>query len=211
MTQIIGSLAAYNMGFAAVLIALVTCVFFLTAGLSLARYIFQALGTYTIAQRRGIRHAWMAWLPVADMWILGSIADQYRYVTKGQIRSRRKGLLCLAVITGVLGLVLLGAYAAVLVSLIPQLPVAGYIHQILMAAVMSVPVLWLMGIYGVFWMTTVVVRHICLYDFYASCDPKSKGLYTVLSVLLPVTVPFLVFACRKQDRGMPPRKKPSSD
>ncbi len=46
--------------------------------ISIALYVLQAIGLYTIAQRRGIRHAWLAWVPVGSVWILGSIADDYR-------------------------------------------------------------------------------------------------------------------------------------
>ena len=54
---------------------------------SIAAYVFSALALYTIAQRRGIRKAWLAWVPVLSVWILGSISDQYRYVVKGQNRN----------------------------------------------------------------------------------------------------------------------------
>ena len=66
--------------------------------ISLAAYVFSSLAIYTIAQRRGIRHAWMAWIPMLNVWILGSISDQYRYVVKGQIKSKRKVLLALNIL-----------------------------------------------------------------------------------------------------------------
>ena len=66
------------------IIAIVLVAYLLTFGLGITVYILYSLGIYTIAQRRGIKHPWMAWLPVANMWVLGSIADQYRYVSHGQ-------------------------------------------------------------------------------------------------------------------------------
>ena len=57
---------------------------------SLAVYIFSALGLYTIAQRRGLRNSWLAWIPVANVWILGSLSDQYRYVVRNEVRSKRR-------------------------------------------------------------------------------------------------------------------------
>ena len=47
-------------------------------GLSIAAYVLQALGLYTIAKRRGISNPWLAWVPVAWVWVLGSISDQFR-------------------------------------------------------------------------------------------------------------------------------------
>ena len=37
----------------------------------------------------GIRHAWLAWVPIGNNWILGSLSDQYRYLVKGKICRKR--------------------------------------------------------------------------------------------------------------------------
>ena len=70
----------------------------------IAMYVLTSLGLYTIAKRRAIRNAWLAWIPVVNCWIIGCISDQYRYVVKGQMKSRRKSLLTLSVIQLALGL-----------------------------------------------------------------------------------------------------------
>lgn len=57
--------------------------------ISVTIYVLEALGIYTIAKRRGIHNPWLAWIPVAQYWILGSISDQYQYVVKGNVRNRR--------------------------------------------------------------------------------------------------------------------------
>ena len=38
---------------------------------AIAAYIMGSLGHYTIAQRRGIKHPWLAWIPFGNLWILG--------------------------------------------------------------------------------------------------------------------------------------------
>ena len=40
-------------------------------------YIFQSVGLYTLAKRRGLRYPGLAWVPVASGWTLGCLADQY--------------------------------------------------------------------------------------------------------------------------------------
>ena len=47
---------------------------------SVTMYVLQSLGAYTVAKRRGIHHPWLAWLPIGNVWIWGSISDQYQYV-----------------------------------------------------------------------------------------------------------------------------------
>ena len=50
--------------------------------ISIVFYIFSSIGLYTIAKRRGIPGAGWAWVPLGNLWILGSIADQYDLVAK---------------------------------------------------------------------------------------------------------------------------------
>ena len=57
--------------------------------LAIASYVLTALALYTIARRRGLRNPWLAWIPVANSWLLGSLSDQYRYVVKGEHKSKR--------------------------------------------------------------------------------------------------------------------------
>ena len=61
----------------------------------IASYVLTSLALYTLASRRGIRKAWLSWVPVLNVWIVGSLSDQYRYVVKGQVKSKRKILLTL--------------------------------------------------------------------------------------------------------------------
>ena len=72
---------------------------------SIACYVLSSLALYTLASRRGIRKAWLSWIPVLNVWILGSLSDQYRYVVKGQIKSKRKILLAFNLTVFVLGLI----------------------------------------------------------------------------------------------------------
>ena len=74
--------------------------------LNVAAYVLTSLAFYTVAKRRGLSNPWLAWIPVANVWLLGSISDQYRYVVRGENRSRRKILLTLKVISVLCGVVL---------------------------------------------------------------------------------------------------------
>ena len=54
-----------------------------------------------------------------------------------------------------------------------------------------------------------VYMYLCCYDLYNSCNPSNGVLFLVLSIIFSVTLPFFIFACRKKDLGMPPKKKPA--
>ena len=180
-----------------------------SSGVCVALYIFQALGLYTIAMRRGINHPWLAWLPVANLWILGSIADQYRYVVMGQIRNRRKVLIGLMIAVFVMGLVFAGSCLASIIGILMKLPTSLQLtpQQLLRDSVGSFALVIAVSV--VIWALDVAVkvfRYISLYDLYASCNPNNKVLFLVLSIVFSVTMPIFLFVCRNQDMGMPPRK-----
>ena len=195
---------ATDAGMAAVgVIALIVVgIYLLMFAFIILTYILQSLGMYTIAKRRGIRKPWLAWLPVGNMWILGSISDQYQYVAKGRVRNRRK------VLTGLT----IGMYAL-------MVPVyVLYFMMIILAAAApdavageSALAFMLVVFLVVFAMMTVAIvaavfQYIAIYDLFASCDPNNAVVYLVVSIFISVTLPFFVFACRKKDLGMPPRK-----
>jgi hypothetical protein len=175
--------------------------------LSVAMYVFGSLGLYTLASRRGIRNPWLAWIPVVNVWIIGSLSDQYRYVVKGEIRSRRKVLLTLNIINFILGWVAVIKMIVTIVMLaIGRIDLNNemeVIRQVLISAAFFIPG----AILGI---VALIFRIIALYDVYTSCDPANNVLYLVLS-LIPginqVTQPLFLFLCRDKDEGMPPRRQ----
>lgn len=188
----------------------------ISGALGIAAYVLMSLGLYTIAQRRGIKNPWMAWVPVLNLWILGSIADQYRYVVKGEVRSRRKVLIVLAILQAVAAIAMFVLLIGMAVNILMQLPELERMteDQALKFVLSSVlPMLGVMLVMIVVSIVTTVFEYIAYYDLFASCDPENKVLFLVLGILFSVTLPFFVFACRKKDRGMPPRRvqQPASE
>lgn len=168
---------------------------------SVAQYVLHAIGLYAVAKRRGIRNPWLSWIPVAEVWILGSISDQYQYVKKGKIRNRRKVLLGLEI-----GMIL--AMIAMLGSVITMVGNEAFsaTGDMLIGASVAAILLGYLA-FLIIAVVAVVFMAIAYYDYYVSCDPNNAVLYLVLSILIPVTMPFFVFFSRKKDLGMPPRKQ----
>lgn len=189
------------MGIGGFFLVFILLFYLLIFAFAVVSYIFTALGMYTIARRRGIHHAWLAWIPIGDYWLLGSISDQYQYVAKGRVRNRRKVLLGLS-----LGMI------AVLVLMMIALVVMLITEAVAMDATEAVfggtLALVLLGYITILIIAIVlaVFYYIALYDLFTSCDTDSNVLYLVLSILFPVALPFFIFACRNKDKGMPPRK-----
>lgn len=166
---------------------------------SVVAYVLHSLGLYSIAKRRGIHHPWLAWLPFGTEWILGSIGDQYQYVAKGKVRNRRKVLLGLELAT-------YGAMIAMYVC-VGVVVVAGAMNGAAEAVVLPALLMALFAIATVVLAIIFTVYvYIAYYNMFASCNPDNAVVFLVLGIFFPVTMPFFVFACRKQDKGMPPRR-----
>ena len=180
-------------GVLAVFGAILMLILFFAFAFAVASYVLQGISLYTIAERRGLQHKWAAWVPVANNWLLGSIADQYQYVAKGQIKNRRK--------------VLLGVNIAAIAVYFAGYVIGPVIVLLSGSAVASLVVTLSKLAYGVVLVVWAVFYYIALYDLYQSCQPSNAVMYLVLSIVISVTLPFFVFACRKKDLGMPPRKQ----
>ena len=170
-------------------------------------YVLQAWGLHTIAKRRGISHAWMSWVPVLNLWVLGCISDQYRYVVKGQNKSKRKTLIVLSIILALLYIALIVLLVIVGINTIGS--VAGgmseyeALQKLLGPAVGMLALLLPMGGVAI---ALMVVRYMAMYDLYTSCNPQNNVVFLVLSIFFNVTEPFFVFFNRLKEDGMPPRR-----
>lgn len=185
-----------------VLFAAFAVVILIVLAISAVFYILQSLSLYTIANRRGIRNPWLAWVPVGSSWIMGCISDQYRYVARGEVRNKRKALLTLNIIMVVLevavwifdlymtirfgGAVAEGAYGAVAA----------------LSAVFTLTSLVTAGIS----IAVAVISYMALYDLFRSCEPRNGTVYLVLSIFLSWLMPILLMIVRKKDQGMPPKR-----
>lgn len=177
--------------------------------LSLAAYVFTALAIYTIAQRRGIKKAWLAWVPVVNVWILGSISDQYRYVVKEQVKSKRKVLLGLNLANAVFVVAVSVSLIVTGISIFNAVLHHAAEEQLGWIAMRGIGITLLLCLpMLVLSLIAFVFRAIALYDLYTSCDPQNNALYLILS-LIPgisqVTQPLFLFLCREKDEGMPPQ------
>jgi hypothetical protein len=177
--------------------------------LRIAAYILTSLGLYTVARRRGLNRPWLAWIPVVNCWIIGSLSDQYRYVVKGEIKSKRKVLLVLNILAVTIGAAAMGVCTFVAIDIVGRVMQGAVDYPEMMEMILGPAV----GIVGLslplagLSIAYVVIRYMALYDIYRSMDPVNCVLFTVLSILFNVTEPFFLFFNRNKDLGMPPRRQ----
>lgn len=192
--------------------------------LGLIAYILKALALYTIAKRREINKPWLAWIPLVNVWILGSISDQYRYVTKREVKNSRKILLGLGIAVAVILLLELVMLIWMVVELIlvaggtmfdwMSIIAGEELEQLLhvadkmmiplvLIALLALPLLILS-------IMMIVYQWKAIYDVFRSCDPANATVYLVVSIIggfiLEGVEAIFMMVCRNKDLGMPPRK-----
>lgn len=188
--------------------------------MGIVTYVFMALGLYTIAKRRGIHNAWLAWIPFGNVWLLGCISDQYRYVAMGQEKSKRKVMLGLDIATAAVGIaaivMLLGAVFRLMGKMDSHLGVLeeellmeemGYFSQVIG------PLFGALGLCLVMCGTAIaltVLQYMAMYDLFRSCNPATSAVFLVLSIVMSlvgfgIVQAIFIFASRNKDLGMPPR------
>ena len=172
--------------------AIILCILGVALLLALVAWILRSMSLQMIARRRGIRNAWLAWVPLGGRWILGSLSDQYQHLVQGRIKSNRKLLLILS-----LASLLLGTTETVF-TLVQNL--ADESQQMVATWTLAgmIPAMLRWGVS----VGCLVFYHICNYDLYRSCNPKNAVVFLVLGILLPICEPFFYLACRKKDWGM---------
>ena len=176
--------------------------------LSIAVYVLTSLALYTLAGRRGIKHAWLSWVPIANFWIIGSLSDQYRYVVKGEIKNKRKILLVLHIISWLISVTMIVVFGVLIFRAMG--PAMSGLHEDVILEMIIGPVFVMLGLavpmIGV-GIASKIIRYMAMYDIYTSCTPQNNVVFLVLSILFPVTEPFFLFFTRNKDDGMPPRKQ----
>lgn len=184
--------------------AIMGVVSILVSAISLVAYIFQSIGLYSIAKRRGIKAPGLAWVPVGSMWILGSIADQFDYVRTGQVKKKRVALLWLTLVAFILAIIVV----PILVQLIANIVVYaayGYGPEYIMQLVS--PFMWVLLVIMALSIVSLIadiIMLICLYKLYKSCKPNSAVALIIFSIIFSIIIPFAIFALRKHDEGMYP-------
>lgn len=170
--------------------------------MSLIVYIFQAVGLYSAAKRRGIAHAWLAWIPMLDYWIVGSLADQYQQKVKSKNSCNRLILLLLAIASWVMGWVIggicLGGISESLGSVVDG-DLGSLIFALTTAGAGSGALELLQSGLN---LARMVFWHISLYHIYCAANPRYSVTFLVLGIIFPVTIPFFLFFNRKKDEGM---------
>ncbi len=176
-------------------VGILLVVYLLLIGFGIATYIMNAIAYQKIATRRLISNSWLAWIPVANSWIIGSIADEYDE-KNGLKRKWRVVLLVLSLISvggiviGYVGFIVTGVALAMQPDVMTA-DIAGIVGTFFGAYVLVLAAAMVAA-------ANNVCNMICLYKTFESTVPEKSVKYLLLSLLVPLAKSICLLKCRNQ-------------
>ena len=162
--------------------------YFLLIGISIVSYVLNSLALQKIAKRRQIRNPFLAWIPVASSYLVGSIADEYD-AKNGKNHKWRKNLL-IASIAPIVLFILFYIFIIVFAlfasfSGMGSLAVVIYIFAMLLLIALSLVAA-----------LQTVFNGICMYKIFESIVPEKTIKYLILYLVVPLAGPLCLFKCK---------------
>lgn len=195
-----------DVGFVALgVLAVVFIVYFVIMGLSIANYIMVSLSIHKIGSRRQIANSWLAWLPIANYWIIGSIADDYDK-RQGHNRKWRTSLLTLALV-GIGGFLIM--YISMIIAVI-ALTFAEANYEPTISSMLSIILpLYLAMIVGIVVLAALnICNAVCVFKIFESTVPEKALKYFLIYLLVPLGSGICLMKCRNSGYDNPPPTNP---
>ena len=158
-------------------------------------YVLSSLALHRIAKRRLIKHPWLAWIPVANTWIIGSIADDYD-AKMGINRKWRVLLLTLMLVYFAMFLILFIVFFAIMFSFIMKCQYAEPSPHDIMGFIL--PLYIGIIVIAFFAMAVSACNYICMFKIFESTVPHKALKYFLLSLLVPFAYAICLFLSRNQ-------------
>ena len=167
-------------------------VYTIYAFVGLVSHIFTAISLQTIANRRNIPNAWLAWIPIINVCVIGKIADEFDSRI-GIHKNYGKRLLSMYI----------NSYALIFLSLIifafSTLVYSAGGSEFLSFLTLGCFVFILCVVVAYIGLITAsIISYICLFKLYHSTIGEMAGLFLILSIFIQLTLPILLFICRNK-------------
>lgn len=171
-----------------------------SAVIGIAIYLLESISVYKMAKSAEIKNPWLVFIPVANDWVFGTLAEKYK--KKNGTKSARFGII-LPVLEGI---VFIESIALTIFTVISIKEITGYAldavntsDEMAPEQFMSlIPVIILYFALMAVAIAYAVVFFIALWRVYSSFDKSNATLYIVLSVIFTISVPIILFIIRNR-------------
>ena len=171
-----------------------------SAVIGIAIYLLESISVYKMAKSAEIKNPWLAFVPVANDWVFGTLAEKYK--KKNGTKSARFGII-LPVLEGI---VLIETIALTIFTVISVKEITGYaLDAVNTSAEMApeqfmslIPVIILYFALMAVAFANIIVFYVALWRIYSAFDKSNATLYIVLSVIFTISVPIILFIIRNR-------------
>ena len=171
-----------------------------SAVIGIAIYLLESISVYKMAKSAEIKNPWLAFIPVANDWVFGTLAEKYK--KKNGTKSARFGII-LPVLEGI---VLIETIALTIFTVISVKEITGYAldavntsTEMVPEQFMSlIPVIILYFALMAVAFAYIIVFYVALWRVYYSFDKSNATLYIVLSIIFTISVPIILFIIRNR-------------
>ncbi len=154
--------------------------YLIAIGIGIADYIIHSIALFRIARKREISLPGLAWVPVANAWTFGSVADDFES-QKGSKRKFRIILLVLEIVVAALASV----FMLVMISTSTYFAFGGTLSVGDQAAFLAIFYITLLPLSYV-GIVHGVLKLICLHKIHENIYPEKSIKYLVISLLVPL-------------------------
>lgn len=175
----------------------------------LALYILRALGIYNMAKNAGLSNPWVAFVPIANSYTFGKLAEKYRRKDGKQSEKFSVLLLIFDILTLIACVCLIIFSISSVLIILSNAKIAYDIGTDMTLSQFSslIPVI-------VFYVVTLlcavvytVLHYVAYWRIVAAYDYSNATLYTVLSVFFSFLDPIFLFILRNKQPVFDPRER----
>ena len=181
-------------------------------------YVFVSLGGQRMARKVGMSNPWMFWIPCANVYAMGNLADTQASLCEGKNTTYRKKMLAWTIVVACAAIPWAIAYTVFMVAAAANglLDENGVLITLDGASLEPLigPTLFLLAVSLVFlalYIVYVVIYYKTLYRIFKLYAPNGAAGLVVLSVFVSVAIPAVFLKLSEREPVLPPRGEDDGD
>ena len=181
-------------------------------------YIFVSLGGQRMGRKAGMSNPWMFWIPCANVYALGNLADTQATLCEGKNTTYRKKMLAWTIVVACISIVWAIAFSVYMVVAAANgmldangdlVTLEGFDPDALIGPALFFLLTSLAFL--VLYIVYLVIYYKALYRIYKLYAPDGAAGLVVLSIFVSVAIPAVFLSLSKREPVLPPRGEDDGD
>ena len=181
-------------------------------------YIFVSLGGQRMGRKAGMSNPWMFWIPCANVYALGNLADTQATLCEGKNTTYRKKMLAWTIVVACISIVWAIAFSVYVVVAAANgmldtngdlVTLEGFDPD----ALIGPALFFLLTSFAflVLYIVYLVIYYKALYRIYKLYAPDGAAGLLILSIFVTVAIPAVFLSLSKREPVLPPRGENDGD